>query len=435
MPLRIPTTISLSPREIRIVGLALIVKTAMAAFMLLVFYQFSDFEQVHNLGNRWYTGTENRTAWYLAFANWDGQHYLILSDLGYKHWSFSQGFYPLYPMLMRALSPVFSPWMSGLILSYLFTAGFCVFFYRIAAHMKCPKPHLAVLMLLAFPTAFFTGAIYTEALFLFLLTGFLYHLLVTRSYAILMYAFLMPLTRGTAIFIVGGLLLHTALEYARARSRAKKQEKALTELAKIRRTGANRRRKRKARAAQIVPVKPFDWRYPALCLAAFFAGVLAYLLFMKLATGNAFSGFAVQDQYPAQNKISNLFNPAIFLRHLIADIKFFGTLIASLENLRSYHHMLPDHGLALFFLASLIFVLRREWALLCFYCPLVYAHAAMSAATTTAYVRYMLIAAPFLVLAWLKSAPRPAATYALCAVLFAAQLYFAYRFSVNLWAG
>lgn len=413
MPLRIPATISLSPGETRIVGLALAVKTAMAAFMLFVFYQFSDFEQVHHLSTRWYTGTENRTAWYLAFANWDGQHYLILSDLGYKHLSLSQGFYPLYPMLIRALSPVFSPWMSGLILNYLFTAGFCVFLYRIAAHMKCPKPHLAVLMLLAFPTAFFTGAIYTEALFLFLLTGFLYHLLVTRSYAILMYAFLMPLTRGTAAFVAGGLLLHTALEYARASSRAKKR----------------------ARAAQIEPGKPFDWRYPALCLAAFFAGALAYLLFMQLATGNAFAGFAVQDRFPAQNKTSNLFIPTIFLRHLIADIKFFGALLASLENLRSFHHMLPDHGVALFFLGALILVLRREWALLCFYFPLVYAHTAISAGTTTAYFRYMLSAAPFLVLAWLKAAPRPAATYALCAVLFAAQLYFAYRFSVNLWAG
>jgi len=396
--MKIPAAISLTPDETRIIGLALAVKIAMAAFMLFAFYQFSDFEQIHNLGNRLYTGQENRTAWYLAFANWDGQHYLILSDLGYKHWNFAQAFYPLYPMLMRALSAVFSPWMSGLILNYLFTAGFCVFLHRIAAHIKCPKPHLAVLMLLAFPTAFFTGAIYTEALFLFLLTGFLYHLLVTRSYAVLMYAFLMPLTRPTAVFIVGGLLLHTAVEYAQARSRAKKWEKASANPAEIERAGTNRRRKRKARAAQIAPVKPFDWRYPALCLAAFLAGALAYLLFMKFATGDAFSGFA------------------------------------GLENLHDYHH-LPDHGIVLFFLAALIFVLRREWALLCFYFPLVYAHAAMSAVRADSYLRYMLIAAPFLVLAGLKAAPRPAAVYALCAVLFAAQLYFAYRFSLNQWAG
>ena len=402
--MKIPAAISLTSDETRIIGLALAVKIAMAAFMLFAFYQFSDFEQIHNLGNRLYTGQENRTAWYLAFANWDGQHYLILSDLGYKHWNFAQAFYPLYPMLMRALSAVFSPWMSGLILNYLFTAGFCVFLHRIAAHIKCPKPHLAVLMLLAFPTAFFTGAIYTEALFLFLLTGFLYHLLVTRSYAVLMYAFLMPLTRGTAIFIAGGLLLHTALEYAQAR------------------------------AAQIAPVKPFDWRYPALCLAAFLAGALAYLLFMKFATGDAFSGFAAQDLFPSQFSASNLFNPAIFLGHLVADIRLFGDWFAGLENLHDYHH-LPDHGIVLFFLAALIFVLRREWALLCFYFPLVYAHAAMSTVRADSYLRYMLIAAPFLVLAGLKAAPRSAAVYALCAVLFAAQLYFAYRFSLNQWAG
>lgn len=432
--MKVPATIPLTPGETRIIGLALAVKIAVAAFMLFVFRQFSDFEQVYNLGNRWYTGQENRTAWYLPFANWDGQHYLILSELGYKHWEFSQPFYPLYPMLMRVLSPVFSPWVSGLILNYLFTAGFCVLIYRIAAHLKCPKPHLAVLMLLAFPSAFFTGAIYTEALFLFLLTGFLYHLLVTRSYAVLMYAFLMPLTRGAAAFIAGGLLLHTALEYAQARSRAKKREKASAESAKIERAGPNRRRKRKARAAQIAPGKPFDWRYPALCLAAFFAGALAYLLFMKLATGDALSGFAAQDLFPAQHDASNLFNPAVFLGHIMADIRLFGDLFAGLENLHDYHH-LPDHGVVLFLLGALIFVLRREWALLCFYFPLVYAHATVSAVRAEAYLRFMLIAAPFLALAWLKAAPRPAAVYALCAVLFAAQLYFAYRFSVNMWAG
>lgn len=432
--MNIPATLSLTPAETRIIGLALAVKIMMAAFMLFVFHQFSDFEQVYNLGNRWYTGQENRTAWYLPFANWDGQHYLILSDLGYKHWAFSQGFYPLYPMLMRVLSPVFPPWVSGLILSYLFTAAFCVFFYRIAAHLECPKPHLAVLMLLAFPSAFFTGAIYTEALFLLLLTGFLYHLLVTRSYAILMYAFLMPLTRGAAAFVAGGLLLHTAFEYARARSRAKKQEKAPAKSAKIERAGANRRRKRKARAAQIAPGKPFDWRYPALCLAAFLAGVLAYLLFMKLATGDASSGFAAQDMFPSQHSASHLFNPAVFFSHLIADIRLFRDLFAGLVNLHGYHH-LPDHGVVLFFLAALIFVIRREWALLCFYLPLVYAHASVSAVRAGAYLRFMLIAAPFLVLAWLKAAPPPSAAYALCAAFFAAQLYFAYRFSLNLWAG
>ena len=47
--------------------------------MLYFFYGSSDFEGVQNLWNRWYTGEEDLASWYIPFANWDGQRYLLLA--------------------------------------------------------------------------------------------------------------------------------------------------------------------------------------------------------------------------------------------------------------------------------------------------------------------------------------------------------------------
>lgn len=427
---------SLSPREYRIIGLALAVKTVVAAAMLLFFFLQPDSAPIHNLWNRWYTGAENLSAWYLPFANWDGQHYLLLSEWGYDCGDCkkigSQAFYPLYPMLLRALSVVSPPWIAALLLNYLLTAGFCVFLYRIASHLQCPKPHLAVLLLLTFPTAFFTVPIYSEALFLFLQLGFLYHLLVSRSYVVLLYAFLMPLTRGTGIFIAGGLLLYIAVGCAQALYRAQREKwrrKAQqAQEAQSKRGRLHPRRRPAPAAPPPPPPEPFDWRYPAYCFAAFFAGGVAYLLFMWAATGDALTGLAGQSRFVAKNSIANLLNLSVLLDHLLTEPNGLLTVKNSIYD-RSY--------MALFVTGIIVFVWRREWPLLCFYFPVIYTHTFMNVSLTS-YSRYMLVAAPLLALAWLKSRPSPRPPYvgyALCAAFFAVQLYMARRYSLNLWAG
>jgi len=432
MPLSLGSGL-LSPREARIIGLAFAVKTVVVAAILLFFLMQPDSAPVHNLWNRWYTGVKNLSAWYLPFANWDGQHYLLLSDRGYAVYptTGSQAFYPLYPVLIGALSVVLPPWTAALLLNYLLTAGFCVFIYRIAVHLQCPKPHLAVLLLLAFPSAFFTSAIYSESLFLFLQLGFLYHLLVSRSYAALLYAFLMPLTRGTGVFIAGGLLLYIAVGCAQSLYRAQREKWRSKAQAKSKGKSKSDRsypRRRVAPAPPPPPPERFEWRYPAYCFAAFFAGGAAYLLFMWAFTGDALSGLAGQSRFVAKNNILNLLNPYIFLDHLLTDPNGMFTVKNSVYDRL---HMV------LFVTGILIFVLRRQWPLLCFYLPIVYTHTFMNVSLTS-YSRYMLVAAPLLVLAGLKSRPSPRppyAGYALCAACFALQLYMARRYSLNLWAG
>ncbi len=108
-------------------GAALAIKTVVMTAMLFFFYRFSNPDRVHNLWNRWYTGEGDLTSWYIPFANWDGQHYLLLADYGYGHWQHSQSFYPLFPELIRVLSYVFSPAVSAVLLNYVFSAGFFLF--------------------------------------------------------------------------------------------------------------------------------------------------------------------------------------------------------------------------------------------------------------------------------------------------------------------
>ena len=164
--------------------MALVVKTLVVSAILISFYADSDFDNVPNLWNRWYTGQDDVSSWYIPFANWDGQYYLLLSDWGYNYEETPdspRAFFPLYPMLIHISSYVVPRMVAAVLLSYLLTAGFCYFLFKLGEHFGCRKPYLVILIVLAFPTAFFASVFYTEALFLFLQLGCVYHLLVTQS--------------------------------------------------------------------------------------------------------------------------------------------------------------------------------------------------------------------------------------------------------------
>jgi len=123
------------------------------------------------------TGLPN---WVWGFGNFDGVHYLRIAQNGYFA-EYTQAFLPLYPIIIRILN--FFPkgnldlnlytdpsyFYTGLILSVLFFIGALYFVYKLWEEQYGKKiANLAVLLLLSFPTAFYFGAIYSEALFLLL---------------------------------------------------------------------------------------------------------------------------------------------------------------------------------------------------------------------------------------------------------------------------
>jgi Gpi18-like mannosyltransferase len=120
--------------------------------------------------------------WLGLWWQWDAHPYLRIAQIGYRVRSipgrnpFDQyylGFFPFYPMAVRAATFVFrNRVLSGMIVSYVASVFACWFLYLL---VRIDADHgdawRAVLLLLTFPTAYFLSAPYSEALFLFGVTG------------------------------------------------------------------------------------------------------------------------------------------------------------------------------------------------------------------------------------------------------------------------
>lgn len=92
-------------------------------------------------------------------AHFDGIHYLRLAGKGYDD-DGSQAFFPLYPFLISTLSTLgVDPIFGALLINLLSLAGFATL-----------MPWRVLILLLTFPASFFLLTVYTESLFLFLLS-------------------------------------------------------------------------------------------------------------------------------------------------------------------------------------------------------------------------------------------------------------------------
>ncbi|WP_433051183.1 mannosyltransferase family protein [Dactylosporangium sp. CS-033363] len=120
------------------------------------------------------------------WVQWDGRNYVhianfgypVVDDPGFKTVDSSYPVWPpLYPALVRLASYVLPSDMSfaALVVSNLAALGMLVVLYRLAEHELGPRlSERTLLMLIAFPTAFFLATAYTESLFLFLTFAALY---------------------------------------------------------------------------------------------------------------------------------------------------------------------------------------------------------------------------------------------------------------------
>lgn len=106
-----------------------------------------------------------------SWANFDGVHYLIIADYGYKLANLIQAFFPIFPLLMRFFSLVTNnSLISGLIISSVSSLGCIYYGYKVSQRWfdKNVAKHF-VLVLLTFPTSFYLAAIYNESLCLMLI--------------------------------------------------------------------------------------------------------------------------------------------------------------------------------------------------------------------------------------------------------------------------
>ena len=145
----------------------------------------------------------NLPSWISALANFDGLHYISIARNGYAQ--YEQAFFPLYPLIIKLLSPLFSnnQLLTGIIISNVsFLIGITIF----ARSYKDGK--WLMVFLFAFPTSFFFGAVYTEGLFFLLLISTLYFLKKENYLAVIVFAFLTSLTRLVGVFLIIPIIFH-----------------------------------------------------------------------------------------------------------------------------------------------------------------------------------------------------------------------------------
>ena len=352
------------------------------------FYSFDELHGV-NLWNRWHSGKDVLDALYLPFTNWDGQHYVLLADWGYQGHPHSHAFFPLYPLAISAVQLILGDvYVSAFVLNLLLSYLFCYVFHRYAGHfLPAGDASRARALLLCYPTAFYLTVLYSEALFMLLLFGFLYFYDLRKSYLSVAFALLLPLARGQAAFILAALLIVIAIRRFKG--------------------------------------KPVDYRYEACNLTAFAVGALLYLGFFQVAVGDAFSGIKAQGSFVFGNSLANIFNPGHFLAYLFS----------ATQGVFSYTYSLTDKIFVIASLLSIGIVTKTKnvmWLVL--YFMLRYPVAAMG--TGGSFSRFSLVAAPILILAvWAVYARHARVIYSVGAVFLAVQLLFAGRFALNLWVG
>lgn len=108
----------------------------------------------------------------MGWANFDGEHYLSISQIGYK--GLEQAFFPVYPMLIHFLSFPFgnnllASTILGLIISNTAIFLSLIFLQKLIS-MDYSKDivRMSAIALLIFPTSFYFHAVYSESLFLLL---------------------------------------------------------------------------------------------------------------------------------------------------------------------------------------------------------------------------------------------------------------------------
>ncbi len=161
---------------------------------------------VPHLGSHWPRERDPSFSLFAShFAAWDTGHYLYLSELGYEKGVPSCAFYPLWPLLVRWLSPLAwgSHLLAGLLLANACSLVAWVLFYWLVARYYGEGPaKWSLAFLILFPGSLFFQFHYTESLFLLLVLLLWLGLGQGCRWYVVIAAILLPLTRAVGVFAV-----------------------------------------------------------------------------------------------------------------------------------------------------------------------------------------------------------------------------------------
>lgn len=144
-----------------------------------------------------------------SFGNFDGVHYLGIAKVGYAY-QFTQAFFPLYPIIIKLTSLAFfgNLLISALVVSNtLFLVGLVFFFKLIKENFNSKTAYWSIIFLLAFPTSYYFGSVYTEGLFFALITISFYLAQNNKSFLASIFGSFASATRLIGLFLAPGLYL------------------------------------------------------------------------------------------------------------------------------------------------------------------------------------------------------------------------------------
>jgi Gpi18-like mannosyltransferase len=227
---------------------------------------------------------------YSVFKTWDGQHYLFLAENGYSHAGSSAAFYPLFPLLI-SLFRIIIPQsiLAGYVLVTLLSLGMIYFFYRLVERIwNKDVAYISSLLFICFPTSFYSSILYSESLFLFLVLLFFWFLVERKYFLAGVVSFFIPFARPVGIFIFLPFLIWFYQD----------RQKVLKQITLP------------SFSEKIVLRIPYQGLFVSLPLIGF----VAYLILMKMMTGDFFTSFSQQENFFIGFKTINILSPDIFIK-------------------------------------------------------------------------------------------------------------------------
>jgi hypothetical protein len=168
-----------------------------------------------------FTHPRPRSALFDHWARWDSEWYLAIAEAGYRYeiadpaqrarhpGNPTAGFLPLYPLLIRVLSPLTgSAVAAGWWISNLALLGFLLIWHSMLREdVGDAAARRGVFYFLILPASIFCSAVYAESLFLLLCVGCLWCLRGGRHAAAAACAFAASLTRPSGVLLAAPMAL------------------------------------------------------------------------------------------------------------------------------------------------------------------------------------------------------------------------------------
>jgi len=225
-----------------------------------------------------------------GFINFDGEHYFSIARDGYMPLTYF--YFPLYPILIKILAIVFGGSftayaISGLLLSNLFLIIALVGIYKLGKLFYNEKSaFFSILLLLAFPTAFFLGSFYNDSLFLALAVWSFYFAIKKNWLPAIILTALASATRVVGIALAAGVFV----------------EYLFGEL----------------RLNQLLPLRVGTCKVVAKGLivgALSVSGLLIYMVYLQNQTGSALEFFNNVTIFGEQRSTAFIMLPQVFYRY------------------------------------------------------------------------------------------------------------------------